>query len=132
VAVALGHAQQKGSALQEAIVAQERSELDSLKSGDLAAFASFVAEDAVFVDASGSASKADVVKNVANFRLHEYAMSDIRFVPLSADEGLIVYRIAESGTSHGKEFTLNVNVSALWVKRAAKWVCVFSQETTAK
>lgn len=59
-------------------------------------------------------------------------MSDIHFVPLSADSGLIVYHLEESGTSHGKQLHAAVHVSALWAKRGGKWVCVFGQETEAK
>jgi ketosteroid isomerase-like protein len=114
------------------IVAKERAELDSLKTGDMTAFANFLADDAVLVDARGPAGKAEVLKHTSDFRLHEYTMSDIRFVPLSADSGLIVYSIAESGTSHGKEFTAKVHVSALWAKRSGKWVCVFGQESAAR
>jgi ketosteroid isomerase-like protein len=120
------------NALRDEIVAQERAELDSLKTGDMTAFANLLAEDAVFLDATGPAAKPEVVKNTAAFRLRDYSMSDIRFVPLSPDSGLIVYRMTESGTSHGKDFSAKVNVSALWVKRGGKWVCVFSQETAAK
>ncbi|MFZ3210888.1 MAG: nuclear transport factor 2 family protein [Terriglobales bacterium] len=152
--VALGHAQQpqeppgaavrKGAAtgqeaapagsdaLREEIVAQERAELDSLKAGDMAAFANFLADDAVFLDAAGAAGKAEVVKNTAGFRLHEYTMTDVRFVALAADSGLIAYRMAEAGTSHGKEFAAKVYVSALWLRRGGRWLCVFSQETAAK
>jgi len=121
-----------GDALRDEIVAQERAELDSLKTGDMAAFAGFLADDAVFVDAHGPADKAVVVKNTAEFRLREYTMTNISFVALSADSGLIAYRISETGSSHGKEFTAKVIVSAVWVRRGGKWVCVFSQETAAK
>jgi len=96
LAGALGHAQQPqeaaragGDALREEIVAQERAELDSLKTGDLTAFANFLTDDAVFVDTQGAASKAEVVKNTAGFRLREYTMTDVRFLALSADSGLI-------------------------------------------
>jgi ketosteroid isomerase-like protein len=136
--VGLGHAQQqeaarvRADALKEEIVAQERAELDSLKTGDMTAFANFLADDAVFVDAQGAAGKAEVVKNTASFRLHEYTMTDVRFVAVSEESGLIAYRVTESGTSHGKEFAAKVNVSALWLKRGGRWVCVFSQETAAK
>jgi ketosteroid isomerase-like protein len=133
---AMGQAQEParagGDALREEIVAQERAELDSLKTGDMTAFANFLADDAVFVDAQGAAGKAEVVKNTAGFRLREYTMTDVRFVALSADSGLIAYRMTETGTSHGKEFTAKVYVSALWLKRGEKWMCVFSQETAAK
>jgi hypothetical protein len=142
LAVACGYARQpqaqstgadtRADALRDEIAAQERAGLEALKTGDLTAFGNSTAEEAVFVDAAGPAGKAEVMKNVANFRLTDFTMSDIRLVPLSRDSGLIVYRLAESGTSHGKEFNAKVNVSSLWVKRAGKWVCMFSQETGAK
>jgi AraC-like DNA-binding protein/ketosteroid isomerase-like protein len=134
LAVGLGPAQQAQPAqtLQEEVVAQERAGLDALKIGDLTAFANSLPDDAVFVDAHGAAGKEEVVKNVAGFRLTEFTMTDVRFVALSADSGLIVYRLAESGTSHGKEFAAKVHVSSLWLRRGGRWMCVFSQETAAK
>jgi ketosteroid isomerase-like protein len=125
-------AQSPKKAFQDEIVAQERAELDSLKTGDMAAFTNFLADDAVFVDSRGSAGKAEVVEHSANVRLHDYSITDVRFVRLSSESGLIVYHLDESGTSHGKEFSAKVLVSALWAKRGGKWVCVFSQETAAK
>jgi ketosteroid isomerase-like protein len=118
--------------LREQIATQERAELDSLKTGDLAAFAAFLADDAIFVDTQGPASKAEIVKHTAEFRLREYSMDDVRFVPLSPQSGVIVYTLTESGTSHGKEFSARVHVSALWFRRGGKWMCAFSQETAAK
>jgi ketosteroid isomerase-like protein len=122
----------RADGLQDQIVAQERVGLDALKTGDLTAFANSTADDAIFVDAHGPAGKAQVMKNTAEFRLHDYTISDLRFVPLSADSGLIVYKIAESGASHGREFTAQVYVSSIWTKRDGKWVCLFSQETAAR
>ena len=119
-------------ALKDQIVAKEREELDSLKTGDMKVFADLLAEDAVFVDAHGSAGKAEVVKNSSEFRLLEYSMEDIRFVAVSPSAGLIAYKINEKGTSHGREFTAKVNVSALWTERDGRWVCLFSQETVAR
>src|SRR5882724_6350956 len=79
--------------LQEQVVAQERKELDSIKNGDMTTFASLIAEEAVFVDAHGTAGKAEVVKNTANFKLLEYTMEDIKFVPLSAKSGVMAYKL---------------------------------------
>jgi ketosteroid isomerase-like protein len=133
--VGLGHAQQPQpatDALRDEIMAQERAGLDALKTGDVAAFADTMAEDAIFIDSHGPASKAEVVKNVAGFRPLQFTMTDVRFVGLSADSGLITYLLTESGTTHGKEFAAKVHVASLWLRRGGKWVCVFSQETAAK
>jgi ketosteroid isomerase-like protein len=140
--VALGYAQaQKGAepasptradGLQEQIVAQERSGLDALKTGDLTTFGASTADDAIFVDAHGPATKAEVMEHTAEFRLHDYTMADVRLVKLSPDSGLIVYTLTESGSSHGKDFTARVHVSSLWLKKDGKWLCEFSQETGAR
>ncbi|MGA3025927.1 MAG: nuclear transport factor 2 family protein [Bryobacteraceae bacterium] len=121
-----------GDVLQEQIVAQERAGLDSLKTGNLTAFASSIADEAVFVDAQGPAGKAEIVQHTAEFRLHDYTMAGVRFVPLSSDSGLIVYLLTMTGTSHGKEFAAKVHVSAIWMRRGGAWTCVFSQETGAR
>jgi ketosteroid isomerase-like protein len=119
-------------ALREQIVAQERAGLDALETGDLTAFGASTADDAIFVDAHGSATKAEVMEHTAEFRLHDYTMADVRLIPLSANSGLIVYTLTESGASHGKDFTARVHVSSLWLKRDGKWLCEFSQETGAR
>jgi ketosteroid isomerase-like protein len=118
--------------LQAQIVAKEREGLDALKAGNVERFASLTADDAVLVDAHGPASKAQVVTNVAAFTLTDYSMEDVRFVPLSANSGLITYKINEKGVSHGKEFAAQAYVSSIWAQRGTGWVCLFSQETAAR
>jgi ketosteroid isomerase-like protein len=122
----------RADALREQIIAQERAGLDALKAGDLAKFGASTAEDAVFVDAHGPATKAEIMEHTAEFRLHDYTMSDVRFIPLSSESGMIIYLVTESGTSHGKDFSARAYVSSLWRKRGGKWLCEFSQETGAK
>ncbi len=118
--------------LERDIVAKEREELDALKTGNVDRFADLLADNAVFVDAKGPASKAQVVKNVRGFTLSEYSIDEIRYVPLSSNSGLIAYKLREKGLSHGKAFEAQVYVSSIWMKRGGKWVSLFSQETSAE
>jgi len=118
--------------LQQQIVAKEREELEALKSGDHQAFANLIADEAIFLDPSGSATKAEVVEHTADFRLTDYTMDGIKVVSLSATSGMLVYRIVEGGNSHGRDFSATAYVSALWAKRSSRWVCLFSQETPAR
>jgi ketosteroid isomerase-like protein len=120
------------SPLERQIVAKEREGLDALKTGALDRFAALTADDAVFVDAAGSASKQQVMKNVAGFRLTDYTIEDLKFVALSSKSGLISYKIAEQGVSHGKEFKAKAYVSSVWAKHSGQWICLFSQETAAR
>jgi len=120
------------SAEEQQIVTKEREGLDALKSGNVQLFADLTAEDGVFIDAQGPATKAQVVKNVAAFTLTEYSMDDLKFVALSKDSGLITYKIHEKGISHGKEFDARAYVSSIWTKKGKNWQCIFSQETGAR
>ncbi len=113
------------------VLAKERQELDCLKSGDYDQFASLLADDAVFVDAHGSAFKETVVNNTREFRLQDYTIENPQFVRVSKDSFMLTYKITESGVSHGHVFSTTVYVSALWAKRDGKWRCLFSQETAA-
>jgi hypothetical protein len=133
IAIAFLPQQSKAAdSIQQQVVAKEREGLDALKSGNLEIFGNLTADDAVLIDAHGPAGKAQVMKNVAGFKLTDYSMDDVKFVLLSPKSGLITYKIGEKGVSHGKEFTAQAYVSSIWTKRGRNWVCVFSQETGAK
>jgi ketosteroid isomerase-like protein len=118
--------------LQKQIAAKESQGLDDLKSGNYDDFASLTADDAIFMDSRGSASKTEVMNNTRNFRLKDYTMTDVRMVRVSGSAGVLLYELSETGASHGKDFTAKVNVSSLWAKRGGRWLCLFSQETAAR
>jgi hypothetical protein len=117
------------SRMEQLIVSKEREGLDALKTGDLERFGKLTADEAIFVDPHGAASKAQVMKNVAGFTLTDYQMEDVQFERIAAKTGLISYKITEKGVSHGREFTAQVYVSSIWAERKGSWVCLFSQET---
>ena len=118
--------------MKQTIVEKEREGLHALRTGNLAHFGELTADAAIFVDSSGPAGKAQVLKNVEGFRLTDYSMENIQFLPLSANTGLIEYKISEKGVSHGKEFSAQVYVSSIWAERDHHWVCLFSQESDAR
>jgi Domain of unknown function (DUF4440) len=120
------------NSLGQQILSEEHKGLDALKAGDFTTFGNLIADEGVFVDALGPASKAELLKHTEGFKLTDYKIEDEKFLPVSADTGMISYYITEKGASHGKEFTAHVYVSALWTKRGNDWVCLFSQETGAK
>lgn len=114
------------------MVTKEREELDALKADNMEAFGKLLADEAIFVDARGPASKTQVMNNVSGFTLSEYTMEEGQFVPLTSKSGLITYKMHEKGNSHGKDFDTQVYVSSIWEKRGKDWVCLFSQETAAR
>jgi hypothetical protein len=120
------------TSLEQQLVAKEREGLDALKAGKVELFGNLTAEDAVLVDAHGPANKAQVLRNVAGFRLTDYSIEDVKFLSLSTRSGLITYKISEKGVSHDKEFAAQAYVSSIWTQRGSDWVCLFSQETAAR
>jgi hypothetical protein len=118
--------------MREQIISKEREGIDALKTGNLALFANLTADDAVFVDDHGIAGKTEVVQNTAQFKLTDYRMDNVKFVAISANSGLISYEMLEKGTSHGKDFSAHVFVSSVWIERADKWYCLFSQESLVR
>jgi|SRR3954468_17956121 hypothetical protein len=118
--------------IKDQIVAKEREELEALKSADYKKFADLIADDAVFLNPGGPGTKAEVVGHVGDFKLLDFTMDDIRFVPLSSNSGIVIYKLTQKGSSHGHEFTSVVHASATWVQRNGKWVSIFSQETPAR
>ena len=120
-----------GDVYRDQIIASERAGLEAQKSGDTTVFAAAASDDALFVDSHGTASKAEKLKELAGLRLTEYTMTGVRFVPVSAEGGLVSYTLTESGSSQGKKFSARFYVSSVWVRSGRQFVCVFSQETVA-
>jgi ketosteroid isomerase-like protein len=118
--------------MQDQIVAKEREELDALKAGNVAAFANLLADEAVFLNPHGPSPKEEVVKHIADFKLLDYTIEDVRYVVVGPKTGLIIYKLTQKAAANGHEFTSKAHISALWAQREGKWVCLFSQETPTK
>jgi ketosteroid isomerase-like protein len=121
-----------GDVFRDEIIANERARLDALKSGNPAALADSISDDAIFVDQQGRATKPEVAKNYAALQLKDYTVADLRFVPVSADGGLVSYTLDATGTRNGSDFTRRLYVSSVWVRSGRQWVCVFNQQTPAR
>jgi hypothetical protein len=118
--------------LKDQIIAKEREELEALKSADYKKFADLIADDAIFLNPGGPGTKTQVVEQSSHFKLLDFSMDDIRFVPLTDNSGIVIYKLTQKGSAGGREFTSVVHASATWVQREGKWVSVFSQETPAR
>ncbi len=118
--------------LKDDIVAKEREELEALRSADYKKFADLIADDALFLNPGGPGTKAQVVEQSSHFKLLDFSMDDIQFVPLTDNSGIIIYKLTQKASAGGREFTSVVHASATWVQRNGKWVSVFSQETPAR
>lgn len=106
------------SQLQADIVAKERQELEALKNRNVQEFSDLLADEAIFMDSHGSATKTEVVTSLNGMKLFEYSMADIKFVSVSPQSGVIAYKLTQKGREQGKDFADTVYASALWVSPA--------------
>jgi len=120
-----------GDVNRDEIVAQERAELEALKSGDVAKLGAALTDDALFVNSNGILRKPEMLKLLGDVKLKDYTMSDVRLVPVSPDNGVVSYTLTESGTRQGKAFSAKLFVSSAWVRNGRQFQCVFHQETMA-
>jgi len=120
-----------GDMNRDEIIGQERAGLEAWKSGDVAKLGATLTDDAVFVDADGILRKPELLKQLGDVKLTGYTMSDVRFVPVSPDNGVVSYTLTENGTRQGRSFSAKVYVSSAWVKNGRQFQCVFSQKTLA-
>ena len=118
-------------ALEDKIVALERQVAEAIKRNDMNAFGSLLTDDYVQVDSAGATPKFVLVKNEGNFAIKDYSMEDIRVVELNPEAALLTSKFAQKGTYQGKDYSTHGYSSSVWVKRGGKWLCAFSQVTSA-
>jgi uncharacterized protein (TIGR02246 family) len=109
--------------------AGERQVLEALKAGDMPAFASFLADDAMELTPQGLQSKAQIIETLKGGRLLEYTMTDLKAIQVDKDAMLVTYRTTGKFSAHGQEGAYDARATSLWVKRNGKWLAVFHQET---
>lgn len=109
--------------------ARERQLLEALKRGDVQAFGTFLADDAVEVTAQGLHSKAQILETLKGARLLEYTMADLKTTQIDKDASLITYRTTGKFSAQGQEGSFDAQATTLWVRRNGKWLAFFHQET---
>jgi hypothetical protein len=108
------------------VTANENLIWDLLKRKDYDGFASFLASDALEVEAGGVYDKAGSVKGVSDFDFAGATLSDFKVVKFDADASLVTYLVkgpAPAFTAEGERH------STIWVNRDGKWLAVFHHGT---
>jgi hypothetical protein len=112
------------------IEAKERQVWDALKAKNWDAFAGLLSDDFTLVADDGVYDKAKTTDQIKKLDLTDYTFSDIKFVKVDDDLGVLVYTSTEKSTYDGKPSPGKplYNASA-WVNRGGKWVAAYHQET---
>ncbi|MGZ8843296.1 MAG: DUF4440 domain-containing protein [Pyrinomonadaceae bacterium] len=109
------------------VTANEKLVWDALKSRNFEAFGSYLASDAMEMEADGVYDKAGSVKGVSMFDFSKVQLSDWKTLKLDDDASVVTYTVTNPGMKPEKEFH-----STVWVSRDGKWRALFHQGTPAK
>jgi hypothetical protein len=111
------------------IEAKERQVQAAIQKGDLQAFGSLLADDAMEVTDHGVSSKAQIIEELKGATLSDFTMTDVKVTMIDKDASLITYRTAGKYSVHGQSGTFDDWASTVWVKRNGKWMAFIHQET---
>jgi uncharacterized protein (TIGR02246 family) len=117
--------------LEDTLIAREKEVWEAIKTKDLKRFASFLAEDQVYVSSDGVRSKAETVKNLADSTVPEIKLDDWKVTLIDRDAAIVTYRATATPPACGPETAAPVaRNTTVWAKRGGKWLAVFHQDTT--
>ena len=119
------------SALDKALIANERKVADALMKKDRAALTSLMAADGWSGDASGFMKTSEFLGGLDQLAIKSYKISDEKVAWVDANTAIVTYKWTGAGTFAGQPFPETVYASTVWTKKADKWVAVFHQETEA-
>ena len=119
------------SALDKALIANERKIADALMKKDRATLTSLIAADGWSADATGFMKTSEFLGALDQLAIKHYQISDEKVAWVDANTAIVAYKWTGSGTFAGQPFPSTVYASTVWTKKGEKWVAVFHQETEA-
>lgn len=103
--------------------ANEKMVWDAIKSKNYDAFASFLAPEAIEIEADGVYDKAASVKGVGMFDASKVELSGWKTVKFDNDAALVTYLVTLPSPQPAERH------STIWANRNGKWLAVFHQGT---
>ncbi|MGE5457432.1 MAG: nuclear transport factor 2 family protein [Methanococcaceae archaeon] len=118
------------SMMAQEIVNMEDAVITTVKNKEIDQFRNYLSDDFVGVYDMGITSKTDEIQGIQKMELKNASRTDEKVIFPTDDVAIITYKSKEDGSSEGKDFSGNYNVSTTWVKRDGKWMVV--QHTEVK
>jgi hypothetical protein len=123
---------QAPSALDKAIIANERKLMEFVAKKDKAGFTAMVTPDAIGLDAMmGVMKTSDFAAMLDQVSITTWKISDEKVHVIDANNAVIAYKWTGTGTFQGQNFPSPVWASTVWTKKGDKWLAAFHQETEA-
>jgi hypothetical protein len=120
--------------VEKTIEANIRQRWHDLKDKKKDAFAAVLSDDntQVWADGRGARDKATAVRNLDDWTLNSYSLSNFKVTLLGPNAVVATYRAKPQGTAGGQEFNMTLDVTEVWVKRGAEWKELRFHETEVK
>ena len=119
------------SALDKALIANERKVADAMMKKDKATFTSLVAANGWSVDGTGVMKVSELTAALDQLVIKNYTISDEKVSWVDANTAILTYKWLGAGTFGGQPLPGTVYASTVWTKKGDRWVAVFHQESTA-
>jgi hypothetical protein len=74
-------------------------------------------------------NKATELKQVDEYTLDNYKLSDFQTTTIGPNASLVTYKAEFSGKASGQPVHMRGVFGEVWVKRSGEWKCLYSQET---
>jgi hypothetical protein len=107
-------------------VANEKLIWDFLKAGQVDAFASLIATDAIEVEPIGVWDRAGILKSLDGMDFSKSTTSDFKTLNIDSDAALVTYLLTTPGAKTPEE-----RHTTIWARRDGKWLAVFHHGTPA-
>lgn len=108
------------------VTVNEKLVWEALKTKNSDAFATYLTNDFMEIEADGVYDKAGSVETLRMFDFSKSALSDWKSAKFDDDASLVVYTVKTPGMKPDTEYH-----STIWVNRSGKWLALFHQGTPA-
>ena len=115
--------EEPASALDKAIIANERKLMDYVAKKDKAGFTSMVTADAVGLGAiMGAMKTSDFAAKLDQVSITTWKISDEKVQWVDANNAVITYMWSGTGTFQGQQFPSAAWASTVWTKKGDRWL----------
>lgn len=115
---------------EDAVVARQKEFFEDVKSKKYEVLDNLLTADYIGTYSQGIIDKAHESKDLRQFNLTEYSMSEIKTAFPNNKTGLISFRLHVEVLVEGKKFTEDDFVHCVWTKHGKKWL--LSAQTAVK
>ena len=108
------------------LIALDRAMQQAMTDRDAAAYAGFLSDDYVLVDAKGQMHDKDaVLRNLADpaVRIEANEPSE-HHVRVYGNTAVVIAALQQRGFDDGRPYDMPVRFTGLWLRRRGRWVCV--------